>query len=167
MLLKIVLFILGIFVLFSLFGLFACQPKIDPVYISNLYGESICEFAENGTIDEKVSSFVQDGKLYFLSLAIPAGGGNLGKDFEFILSEKHETLGKYKGKQKDTVEPETFVFAAGFAEAGKITITDVFFDDETLKTWSTNVKLATIEKASNTGLSERWGKELFSPIVGE
>jgi hypothetical protein len=130
-----------------------------------LSGSDICEFAENGTIGERVSPFVHDGKLYFVCRATPANNGRLGKGFEFILSERHKTLGKYRGKQKVAMTSEIQAFVVGFAEAGKITITDVFInDDETLE-WMKNAKFAALEESSGPKLSESWGYEFFEPIV--
>jgi hypothetical protein len=123
------------------------QQSQEPVYTYGpfWYGGFVCEFAENGTRNEEMEDyepFVQNGKLYFIAIAQPKSNGKLRDGFEFILSEDYRTSGVYKGRQTNQVNSADTVFVAGFAEKGKITITNIFPDDESLEKWADTVKLA-------------------------
>jgi hypothetical protein len=125
----------------------AFSQQNKPVYVNDLFfaGVYACEFAENGVADEAmkaVEPFVKNGRLYFLSAGLPVTSGNLRPAFKFILSDNHKIQGEYNGRQTDYVNSTDAVAVAGFAEKGKIIITNVFLDAESLEKWADTVKLA-------------------------
>jgi hypothetical protein len=123
----------------------ALSQQNEPVYVNGLLaGPFICEFAENGINENtrELEPFVQNGRVYFLCAGIPANSGNLRRGFEFILSDTRKTKGVYQGDQKNFIDSNVAVAVAGFAEAGKITVTNVFPDNDSVEKWVANVKLA-------------------------
>jgi hypothetical protein len=130
---------------FITFALLA-QSNKEPVYISNLFvGPYICEFAANGTENKEMKDFIPyifDGKLYFFCRATPAKSGNLRPGFEFYLANDVKSIkGKYQGNKTDYISSEmNFIPIAGYAEKGKITVTQVFLDEQSLEQWSKTIK---------------------------
>ncbi|MDR1909486.1 MAG: hypothetical protein LBQ35_06190 [Spirochaetaceae bacterium] len=127
-------------------ALFAQQDN-EPVYVNHfLVGPYVCEFAENGMENEEMKElepFIRNGRLYFLSPALPAEDGNLRPGVQFILSPEHTVFGVYQGRQTEYVSSDTgHLFVAGFAEAGRIIVTHVFPDNESLENWVQTARLA-------------------------
>ena len=124
---------------------FAQQPA-EPVYVYHwLAGLVACEFAENGTQDPEMKEFepyVKNGRLYFLGLGAPVKTGKLTNGFEFVFSEKHKVRGAYNGRQTDAINSTETLGVAGYAEKGKIIVTHVFFDTDSMEAWAKTVKLA-------------------------
>ena len=127
----------------------------EPVYIHDIYphffvGPLVCEFALNGDIDimRMVEPYVYNGRLYFLGLAFPTSTGNLRQTFEFNIDlyEDNPRIGAvYQGASRDLIvreHVENGIFAAGYALAGSIIITHVFFDMESANRWANTVRLA-------------------------
>jgi hypothetical protein len=109
-------------------------------------GFAACEYAEKGfAADENIELYLQNNRFYFITLGYPTKAGNLKQGFEFQLSKSHKTTGKYSGKQTDSVNDTVIVL--GFAEVGKIIITDVFSGDDTYEEWvkNNNIKLKSQE----------------------
>ena len=113
-------------------SLFAQQG--EPVYVAGCYGGYLQEFAEKGSTIKQIMQYVQNGKLYFTSIAVSSGAGNLKQGYEFFISEKN-IIGIYRGRQTDSIAANAVVGIAGFAEAGKIIITHVFFSDKEAENW--------------------------------
>jgi hypothetical protein len=119
----------------------------EPVYVAGCYGGYLKEFAEKGSTIKQVMQYVQNGKIYFTSIALSDKAGNLQPGFEFFISEK-DIIGIYRGRQTDPIAANAIVGVAGFVEAGKITITHVFFSDKEADNWvkSENIKLVYYSK---------------------
>jgi len=141
--------LLSVSILFLCAAFVSGQQSGEPVYIINyvvgLY--DVCEFAENGTKNEEMKEFepyINNGKIYFVSLGLPASTGKLRPGFEFMLSDTYKITGVYKGSQTDSVDSTAVVAVAGFAEPGRITITNVFtdIDGEEYNKWAASVKFA-------------------------
>jgi hypothetical protein len=108
-----------------------------------MLGSYVCEYAENGTKKAEMKDlipYITDGKFFFVCLAAPVKAGNLSRGFEFSLSNVEQHIkGKYNGSRTDSIQNQRIV--AGYAEKGKITITDVFIDDKQFEQWSKTVKI--------------------------
>ena len=137
-------------ILFDCAVLALSQQNQEPVYVGT-EGPSVSEFAENGTELEEMKylePYIQNGKLYFICIALPVNSGNLKPGFEFILSDTHKTKGIYGGSQTNFIPSKSSpyytkdLWVAGFAETGIITVTDVFLNEQALKKWLVTVKLA-------------------------
>jgi hypothetical protein len=115
------------------------QQSNEPVYVACDI-DYIYEFADTGSTVKNIMSFVKSGRLYFTNLALPAQEGYLYSGFEFILSYSYITFvkAKYAGDKKDYVN--NLVAVSGFAELGKITITDVFLDEQSFEKWAETAK---------------------------
>jgi hypothetical protein len=123
------------------------QQADEPVYVNIWFlGDFVCEYAENGISSEDMKSlqpFLQkDQKLYFVCFGLPLKTGNLRSGFELVLAEGRNVLGIYRGTQRDYVNSTDPVIIAGFAEPRKITITQVFLDEESFEKWTETVKFA-------------------------
>jgi hypothetical protein len=144
------------------------EPVVDPVYVNTIMGYFPSEFAENGTTTIEMQFFepyVQNDRLYFICFGSPVKSGNLKPGFEFRLSEDHEIVSVYQGRQTEYVNSADFVITAGFAQKGAITITNVFFDEEAMEAWAETVTLADFnEEPREPDVSEMWGRELFESI---
>jgi hypothetical protein len=122
------------------------QQNNEPVYVNGLFlGPYVCGFAENNLAYEymkELEPFIKNRRLYFLCAGIPVNSGNLKPGVEFALSEAHSVLAKYQGTRTDFVNSDHALLVAGFAEIGKITVTDVFLDEKALEQWAATVKFA-------------------------
>jgi hypothetical protein len=119
----------------------------DVTYLAHwVIGPYICAYAEKGIFEEikSLEPYLKNKKIYFITYGYPLNVGNLQKGFEFQLAAEYEITGKYSGKQTDAVEGKVIV--AGFAEVGKITITNVFFDEDSLEKWVTTNNIKTVSE---------------------
>jgi hypothetical protein len=123
------------------------QQTDDPVYVNIWFlGDFACEYAENGIRNEDMKSlqpFIQkDQKLYFVCFGLPLKSGNLRSGFELVLAEGRNIMGIYNGTQRDYVNSTDPVIIVGFAEPRKITVTQVFSDEESFEKWAETIKIA-------------------------
>jgi len=130
------------------------QSSQNPVYWNGLVGTNVVEFAANGANKDLIAElepYIVSGRVYFLCFALPLSTGNLRSEFEFNLDMNYESgefmqkprvIAFYRGSQRDTISEGQTFSAAGYAERGRIVITHVFTNYETLEEWANNVKLA-------------------------
>jgi hypothetical protein len=122
------------------------QQGNEPVYVNIWFlGDYICEYATNGAKDEDIKSlesFITNGRMYFVCKGMAVTDGYLKTGSKIIISENYKITGIYQGIQKDHVNSTDIFVVSGFAEPGKITITNIFLDDQSYGKWADTVKFA-------------------------
>ena len=127
----------------------------NPIFVNDVWphifvGPMVVEYAlgaDSETI-ELLQPFAVNGILHFVGLAIPVSRGPFGQVFEFDLDFLEDTpriLGQFRGILEGRFRPEHFqdgILVSGFATAGQIVITRVFFCDEEADRWLDTVRLA-------------------------
>jgi hypothetical protein len=121
------------------------QQSNEPMYINIwLLGDYVCEYATNSVSDDlkPFEPFIINGRMYFVCWGMAVTEGNLKTGSEINISDNYKITGIYQGGQKDYVNSTEFFIVSGFAESGKITITNVFLDEQSFGKWAETVKFA-------------------------
>ena len=126
-----------------------------PVYVNDVLpfmpiGPFVVEYALGGSGEaiDVIKPFIHNNRLYFIGLALPVTSNNLRRGVEFNLDLFQDAPGirafypRNISSRINSGHLQNGMIVSGFAMRGSITITDVFFDIESIENWSSSRRFA-------------------------